>query len=292
MAIDVFFAGMMLICLDGRSSCVGYYGPNTAWVVKADGESSPCERPSREETELKVRFSSSDFYLSTPTSYCKAGECVLPAGDVCVVPNVAPLPGASSIGPLRLPRIDKLDRRFIAIRMERLQNLSYVPTRIHFPPGDSISTVAGFPYDYEQMIAYPPVQWYRSDGRADGLLPSELADRLKVTYEKANCLMLRRCSGESLFQLCLKEGIQNSKIVFQNFSKERPFPDRVDEYDDLAYLLWYYQLGLWDTTPFGQCPVYRNAILLRCVRDSPDGCAYSGRLNRDTTFWPPMLGPR
>src|SRR5436305_10365793 len=157
MAIDVFFAGMMLICLNGQSSCVGSPGPNTAWVVKADGESSPCERPSREETELKVRFSSSDFIPLPFTPNCRQDECVLPPGDVCVEPNATPPSGASSIGPLRLPRIDKLDRRFRALRMDRLQNLSYVPTRIHFPAGDSISTVAGFPYDYEKTIAYPPV---------------------------------------------------------------------------------------------------------------------------------------
>ena len=53
-AIDVFFTGLMLICLDGQPNCPkGPYAkdyPNTAWVVQADGISEPCGWSSKLKT--------------------------------------------------------------------------------------------------------------------------------------------------------------------------------------------------------------------------------------------------
>src|SRR4051794_38858821 len=173
-SIDIFFTGLMLICLDGQQNCpVGSFAKNTAWVVKADGTSKPCGWDSREVTELELEFSSGEFDY-TPSNFCnnKNGftiRCILPEGDLCI--DLPAFPNNQLENSLqRLPRLDDVDRRFKELRVDRLNNAYYVPARIHFPPG-LIGAGPKWPSDAE------PTLWFRSDGSEGGALPRELSDR-------------------------------------------------------------------------------------------------------------------
>jgi hypothetical protein len=292
MAIDVFFTGLMLICLDGQPNCPvkGYQDyPNTAWVVIADGQGKPCGWNSNEITRLELRFLSLDFqYTESNTSYCKEQDngfvrCLLPDGDLCVTPPAPALNQTIELSLRWVPRLDQVDRRFKGLRADRLSNPGYVPARINFAKG-IIGSGPKWPLDVN------PVRWYRSDGSVGGPLPRELSDRLKVTYA-GDTLEIAPCDTQNPL-IVLKANSSNAAVEFRNRA-ENPTPDYVAEYDDLAYLLWYYRLASWDTT-FGTCPNYsfvdRDAVLLRCVRDSQYGCSSYPPLASDTRYWPAMLG--
>src|ERR1700730_6495469 len=73
--IDVYFTGLMLICIAGQPECPK---ENTAWVVKADGTNSlPCGWKSDTTTTLQLRFKRDDFCpkeadLATCVPNCRA----------------------------------------------------------------------------------------------------------------------------------------------------------------------------------------------------------------------------
>jgi hypothetical protein len=297
--IDVFFTGLMLICLDGQDkTCpVGKYEKNTALIVKANGPRRICGWYSSEENKLELRFKKGDFEGQKPKSTldCKEtknekGEyeviCSLPEMDICLVPDqhkTYPNPKLEN-----LPRLDEIDRRLLAPMEKLLENDSYVSARIHFPTGE-ITTDDWWPTEGS------PTRWYRSDGDTDKAFPRGLSDRLKVAYGKANKLTLTDCKGADIIVLTPQR--DGADVVLQNISKYPPTPDYDDEgiYESLSYLLWYYRLGSWDTRS-GKCPDYtkakKDAIVLRCVSKEETGCVYDPRAKNDTRFWPPMLGPR
>lgn len=284
--IDVFFNGLMLICIAGQPNCPRVQ-ENIAWVVKADGSSAPCGRTSPEITQLVFKFRENQFSLKTFIEIkCEPesgySRCIFPAGirEICLKPSpITPTP-ENQIRPgslQALPRLDEVDSRFKAVLDSRLGDLAYVPTRIHFPYG-VIDAGPKWP------PGRTPILWYRSDGSAGGALPRELSDRLKVTYSQASTLKLNTCDDVPLAELVKVEG--SDGIVLQNAAIERPLAKSVGEFDDLGYLVWYYPLGSWDAS-FGTCP--NDARLLRCIREGRKDCAYQPFLASDTTFWPPKI---
>jgi len=290
--IDVFFTGLMLICLDGQPNCpVGGY-KNTAWAVKANGPRKVCGWYSTEETTLELKFVEDDFKGPWPDSCRKVKNekgqyeiiCPLSSEQVCLLPN----PKAANPPPPKLeglPRLDEIDRRLLAPDKELLENYDYVSTRIQFPTGE-ISAGDKWP------IEGNPTRWYRSDGDTDASFPRELSDRLKVAYVKATELTLTDCSKD-LIKLTPEK--DNADVVIRNVSKYPPVPDYDDEgiYESLAYLLWYYRLGSWDTQT-DHCPNYtrakKDSVILRCVSKKETGCVYDPSAATDTRFWPPMVG--
>ena len=292
--IDVLFTGLMVICLSGQSNCpVKYEDMNTAWVVYANGPRRICGRYSEEETTLQVKFYKGEFEPSQGKFYCaKANSkneviCSLFGHDLCLLPGV-PAKTLSGSTIKSLPRIDEIDRRFLALDANLLKDPDYVPTRIYFPKG---VTTAGPTWSIDGK----PVRWYRSNGDTDQALPRELSDQLKVTYEGSTGITLTDCSNLSL--IYFKALLPNVQITFENVSKYPPMPEYDDKggYESLAYLLWYYRLGEWDTSS-GKCPDYTNskkdAVLLQCVSKKETGCVYNPYAQATTRFWPPILGPR
>jgi len=307
--IDVVFTGLMLICFDGQLSCPkGPYAerypdkyPNTAWVVRADGASMPCGRKSTEVTRLDLIYSPNEF---DPTDINV--KCVNEVGDrkscaladdlsereICVVPDSGTLSRNKLLdeGFRGLPHLDEVDRRFKVLRKEQLK-APYVPTRIYFPDG-LVNSGAKWPGANEGQTTL----WYRSNGNASGDLPRDLSDRLKVTYEAVapvNLTVTICGSDQKLIVLKQKMAAKTASVVFRNTAKEPLSPDQVGQFDDLGYLLWYYPLGSWDTPFGGTCPDYtsKDAVLLRCVRDTATGCAYRPSLQSDIRFWPPVVKP-
>ena len=308
--IDVFFTGLMLICFDGQLSCPkGPYAeqhtdkyPNTAWVVRADGKSTPCGRTSPEETRLELTYSPEELNRTDGQVKCereKVGDrmvCVLADDplerEICVIPSSGTLARNKLLdeGFRGLPHLDEIDRRFKVLRMEKLKS-PYVPTRIYFPDG-VVNTGPKWPgADRNQTTP-----WYRSNGNAGGDLPRDLSDRLSVTYqaETSLSLVVTICgTNQSLIVLEPKLEAKTASVVFRNAAKKPPNPDLVGQFDDLDYLLWYYPLGSWDTPFSGTCPDFpsRDAVLLRCIRDSDKGCAYRPSLQSDSIFWPTVVKP-
>jgi hypothetical protein len=305
MVIDVFFSGLMLICLSGQRDCpVGTLG-NTAWVVYADGSSKPCGWDKPEKTTLQLIFPTDQFfYKASPSLKCDDSDpavtkCELasnPNPDLCIIPNSPVTVQTLDSSLQQVPRLAEIDRRFIALNTDEkhLNNKNWVPTHIHFPPG-VIS--AGPKWWHNNAI---PTQWSRSDGSRDGSLPRALSDRLKVTYQGASELTVTRCDDrDPVIKLKLKPFATRGEVTFGNNAAEPPNFYSSDKYDYLPYLLWYYRLGTWDSSD-RECPVfsYYNddyAVVLRCVRlkkkdalDKTDACArYEAAEN---VHWPPMLG--
>jgi len=292
--IDIFLTGLMLLCLDGQPNCPA--GENLAWVVRADGTSMPCGRISPEKTRLEVTYlPKEEFDIDEAQIICEresVGDrfrCVLPEGEICVIPSSGVLASNQLLGEVLhgLPRLDEIDRRFKTVQVDRLSNPFYVSGRIHYPRG-VVDVGAKWP---------GPTRWFRSDGGAGGGLPRELSDRLKVTYQMANqmekFLTVTDCGARKLIVFKRNPEAEKAEIILRNAAVVPPEAEHIDQYDDLAYLIWYYRLGSWDT-PFGSCPDYtaarKDAILLRCVRDSALGCAQRP-LQSDTRFWPPTFRP-
>jgi hypothetical protein len=306
--IDVFFTGLMLICLDGQPNCPK--GPfavsqgknlNTSWVVKADGESMPCGRDSPEKTQLEIAFLTNDFdYDPGNVIACTVGSgrviCVLLPDDVldreiCVTPSSGTLDRNELLdkGLSGLPHLDEMDQRFKTLRTEQLK-APYVPTRIYFPDG-VVNTGDKWP----SAVPEQPTLWYRSNGSSGGDLPRGMSDRLKVTYQAKTPfkVSVTICgSSQKLIELTLKAKVKTAEVVLRNAARDLN-PDHVGQFDDLGYLLWYYPLGSWDTPFGGACPDYssKDPVLLRCIRDSRDGCAFRRSQQSDTKFWPPVVRP-
>jgi len=81
--------------------------------------------------------------------------------------------------------------------------------------------------------------------------------------------------------------VDKAEVVFHNRA-DKPDnlrADVVNGRDNLAYLLWYYELGAWNTSD-RRCPL--DAVLLSCVRGK-SGCACDDHdtCQRDHTIWPP-----
>lgn len=310
--IDVFFTGLMLICLDGQPNCPIDNHKNTAWVVKADGKSEPCGCTDKTETKLQIEYSSKDFYQTPGTqtkltctsdkqadSNEKTITCTIPDYIDCVELYPAPAPTIQTLeSSLKwLPRINEVDRRFKALRRELLEDTYYVPTRIRFPAG-AIGAGPQWPPEKDNT-GKPngkPRRWFRSNGKSDGALPRELSDRLKATYKIAERLGVRSCDGETLIDLTVQPGVKGrAAAIFRNFGDPlKPYNE--GRFYDLSYLIWYYRLGSWNTT-YNSCPDYyleakKDAVLLRCVNERDTPCWYYDGGQADTKFWPPILGPR
>lgn len=296
--IDVFFTGLMLICLDGSDCAREGHFPNTAWVVKADGPRKICGWEDQTSTTLELRFKETDFKLTVDVdSVCGDPEndvysCPLTRETICVVPRPAPEEQRLEHSLQWLPQLDEVDQRFKAVLPERLEDKYYVSTRIHFPTG---VVGAGERWPPRGAEAGFPRLWFRSDSSAGGALPRELSDRVQVTFERAEWLELSACDGKPwivLRAVARKEERRAAPVFIRNFA-DVVYRDEVSGYDNLAYLLWYYRLGSWLTSR-GSCPEYskdkRDAIVLRCRReDAP--CACYKNCDRDSSFWPPVLAP-
>jgi hypothetical protein len=302
MSIEVFFGGLMLICLKGQQDCpVGNLG-NTAWVVKADGATNPCGWPSQEKTEkLVLQFPTAKFFEASGSLKAKCNpagmpngiitECILPYQnaypDLCLIPDSPATTQQLDSSLEQMPRLAEIDRRFIKLNATWLENTDWVPARIHFPLG-----VIGAGPKWPDPKT--PTQWSRSDGSKDGTLPRALSDKLSTTYQGATELKITTCNGSTLIKLNLKPLVTAGEITLLNRAAADISPDVVDDkYDNLAYLLWYYRLGEWDTND-GKCPYYdennRDAVLLRCTRVNHTYCSRTVGGAADTTHWPPMLG--
>lgn len=292
MTLDVFFTGLMLLCLNNQQNC--QYKDmqdktwNTAWILKADDKSNPpCGRPSPERTKLELTFKEGDF--KPPFTCVKQGDsyyhCPLPDDALRLVISQGngqmKYPQHLSDDLQWLPKIDEIDTRFKELDVNRLKNPFYVPGTITFPDGD-ITAGTKFP-----ELADPPTQWFRSNGKPGGF-PRPLSDRLRVRYDGSIAYIEVRGKW---FNLHLEPMSAAPRVWFRN-GTEKLEADHESQYDDLSYLLWYYRLGVWKTT-FGTCPDYKDAVVLRCIRDDADlqGCAYSTKVERDNTIWPPLLGP-
>src|SRR6476659_899061 len=137
--IDVFFTGLMLICLDGQPNCPvsGNYR-NSAWVVKTDDRSAPCKFNDTTETTLHLQFDEraltttyviDGWVTCTTKDYnvdCKFNDLAkLPKLCIDVDPPPAPADQKLKASLQWLLRIDEVDRRFKAVRTELLANPSY-----------------------------------------------------------------------------------------------------------------------------------------------------------------------
>jgi hypothetical protein len=294
MGIDVFFAGLMLICLKDQPNCPagGYGNDNTAWVVKADGESKPCGWDSKAKTALVIQFDRDKFkYIPGGTLDCASGACIVPetpGADLCVSadPNEASR-RETTLG--RLPVLDSMDERFLAINPDRLKDETKVPFRLHFNSG-ILGASSYWPSDGN------PTLWLRSNGREDGALPRNLSERLRVSYEGARSFQVKKCGDETnfLIRLELRPGMNTGQVTLLNRgSGLQAEGDKVGDNDVLTYLIWYYRLGVWKTAD-GDCPQYtstkKDATLLSC-RHSRLRCFDTSAGEGGTIYWPTMLRP-
>ncbi len=290
--VDVFFTGLMLICLDGHSSCpAGDYKDkeNTAWVLKAVKDyDKPCGWDKSYDTTLELKFSPGHFEHTDYIKVCEESDpvkCKLPTGDICLELKPEPKEQQYLTGSLdKLPRLDQeVDWRFNGLRTDRLRNPRYVSTRIHFPTGG-----IGPGPDWCNGYGWP--EWGRSNGDTFGNLPRTLSDALKVRYSAVDTLTVSDCTTKKEL-IVLRPQMANAKATIRNWanlSSEDPVKNR----DILAYLLYYNRLAYWGI--WGECFDRKCSILLSCERtyhDKPCHCV-DGDCAADTTYWPPMLGPR
>lgn len=300
MGVEVFFTGLMLICFDGEANCpVTKSGWNTAWVLKADGPRRTCGWYSSEETRLELRFRLGEvesYKGYPPYAYCTEDEengvpwvtCVLSERDICFIPSGLGVQDQNyfEASLVNLPRLDEIDKRFVQLDECLLRDSA--PSRLNFPKG-KIAAEPLWPRDED------PTRWYRSNGDTDEAFPRYLSDRLKVVYDTTYATVTS-CSESPLkfVEVYPRDG---ARLTFRNFTKYPPTPDYDDEgaYESLAYFLWYYRLGKWDTRS-GRCPDYiranKDAVLLRCIAKKETGCVFDPSANADTRYWPPMLGPK
>ena len=175
MTIDVFLAGLMLICLESLGNCPsGEFNefPNTAWVVNARFGHKPCGRKSPERNKLEVVFDEKLFRIEKKQGI----KCEVVKGDtICFLGKLEDIcfGGASGVPfkpPLAVPRLYDIDRRYAKWDEGRLKKRRYVRNRIHFA-GGKISRGDWWP------PSGTPTKWYTSDG-ARG--PFSLSDRIAV----------------------------------------------------------------------------------------------------------------
>lgn len=291
MGITVTFAGLMLICLAGDKDCQATPGKNTAWVVKAypvGAYSKPCGWDSKGEnrTRLVLRFKADDFDEIDPLVRCDDDD-----GRVCFLPEenltLQTVPALNNL--LRpkvvlLPRLYEIDERFVEIRDDAFGGI-YAPSRIDFPYAE---IDASDPWSYIPDKFLSPTSWLVSDGRTQRHnVPFQfLSDQLKAKYaDKA--VTVRNASGLAILTLVMKGDEKELKIVNET-EKFDGLPAEVrDGHNDLAYLLWYYELGYWKTRDT-YCPYFgTDANLLCCYGD-----LCNGNNGRKTTFWPVMRNAR
>lgn len=289
MAVDVYLAGLMLVCFDGQPNCPVHgagYG-NTAWVVKVDSDMvKPCGWESRVKARLELRFKKTEIDPGAHGLSCSdEGEetsCDLSEHvQIYVKPDPKPMPRDQRLeASLQwLPRINEVDYRFKAVDEARLKLDTYISNRIHFPTG-VIGAGARWPPEGNPRL------WLRSNGDARGALPRELSDRVKVTYETARKIVIAKEDEAPLITLTPKPGVDSAQVVLRNRG-ENLEPDKVGGFNDLTYLRWYYRLGTWGRT---ECP--RDAVLLRCFQEREGrDCYWYGNFAADTKFWPTVLRP-
>jgi hypothetical protein len=295
--IDVFFTGLMLICLDGQPGCQVDNYQNTAWVIKATNGGMPCGFETQFDTTLILQFDEDDFSISSNSLVCDEAtpkNCTIPEGidcgskpyDLYVNVDRAPAPAYQRIDTQWLPQIDDIDSRF---GLADPDASSYIPIRLRFQTG---VIQAGAKWPPASAKAGNPRKWFRSNGVARGSLPSELSDRLRVNYENANVLSLI-CLGKPLIVLTRQKN--TGSVTIKNFANVLKH-EEVGGFDDLGYLLWYYILGSWPSMG-GKCPPYKadgsGAIVLRCAQETQNQrCSYYDNGAAGTRFWPPMLKPK
>jgi hypothetical protein len=295
--ITVALSGLMLVCLYDQSDCANPWKTdlnlrNTAWVVQADGPRNVCGRRLRERTQLELRHREGEGKIKTPR-YCERREykpgfyeiaCPLPEKtNICIYPDDASRAKPYDLS--RLPRLDNIDSRFLGLKAD-LKNPYYYG--VYFPDGD-----------FEAGASWPgtgqPTRWYLSKGWND-TYPTELSDRLWSKYPKAKYISIRNCANNDELAVFYPASA-NVELTIRNVSIDRnyPVPDYRGPYEVLDYLLWYYQLGDWDT-PSGTCPTYtwyrKDAILPQCVSKGKPGCVYVPNAAGDSRYWPVMLAPR
>jgi hypothetical protein len=290
MGIDLFFAGLMLICLEGQQYCPTDRGPNTAWVVKVPNKPNLdiCKYTTNYYSTLEVRFSPEEFSLSYDGSHIKCGTDTCEFGEgyepkrLCVNLDQNQQISVDLASLQRLVQIGEIDRRFVKLRGARLDDATYVQTRIFFPTG-RIS--AGPIWHASDRPA-----WSRSNDDSTGSLPRMLSDRLQVEYVGAAQVTIRACDeAQPLITLTRKQNFGFAEVEIRNRANALS-PDIVDGYDKLPYLLPYYRLGIWEDG--AECPEYPgSAVVLRCKRISGQRCAQYAKGDRDTTFWPVTRGP-
>lgn len=299
MDIHVFFAGLMLICLQGQANCPQEDGKNTAWVVKADGVSKPCGWDRKEKTTLEVEYRTEAFTAEEfidndrlcrredGKTICKLDE----VKDLCLVPQRTNQQDVSR-KVRQIPHIDVISKPpgdgtsgsyFKEWNAVQLNDRRLVPNRISFDDGR-----------IKRLFIWPKKgvrpNWSRSKGGRSGL-PRNLSDRLKAIYH-ADTIDLDDC-GKGDFKLKLRPEVRDAKITFRNRADQVEFDQPIAGFDELTYLLWYYRLGSWNTHS-GECPTYshhtKDAVLLRCKREFPnEKCAYD--IQSTSVFWPVMMGP-
>jgi hypothetical protein len=296
--IDLFLTGLMLICLDGQPGCqVGDY-QNAAWVIKATNTGEPCGYSLNIDTELRLQFGKDDFSVSYNELVCDDAiprNCTIPDGYCGPAPydlyvNVDRLPSLEDqhVDTRWLPQIDDVDPRFGTVDPYKLNDAGNIPVRLRFQTG---TIKAGAKWPPAAANAGKPINWFRSNKKAGGYLPSELSDRLRIRYGKAKMMSLV-CRGKTLIVLARKKS--TGSVTIGNFAFALSHKDG-DDFEDIAYLLWYYPLGTW-TSISGSCPPYKTdgtgAIVLRCAKKRGQRCSYFGSGNASTRFWPPMLKPK
>jgi len=294
MGIDVFLTGMMLICFPDQEGCPVLGGNNTAWVVEAKPQTKVCGWDSEYmDTTLELRFRRDQLELKEdPYRLCRdiddETECNLAAQrNIFIEPYPRPSPSDQELtSSLRsLPRMSNIDLRFKEFSRTLLD--SYAPQRIQFRPG-VIGAGRRWPPDLIRKR-----QWFRSN-HDSGLLPKELADSVKVSYEKASYLTIENDAG-TLLKLAPKPGGREYQVTIRNRG-ENLKPHEDGRYDDLAYLLWFYRLGTW-TTMNGSCPPFkdmddnRDVVLPRCSRVSGNSSVRCSQyaIEGSTRYWPAML---
>ncbi len=319
--IDVFFTGLMLICLKDDKDCPTRTGWNTAWVAKANGPQKTCGWYNTVKTRLQLEFLADDFELDPPESkYCEEVEeeavkvvrCQIPEGNICLEPDDFERRNHIDYDSLEgLPRLYEIDQRSNGLRENRLKDSSYTPTSLDFRTG-MIRAGDLWP------SSSPYTCWYRSDCREDQYFPRALSDSLKVTYKYARRLRLYSCAGGpfSIVIYRISEADEVA-VTIRNLANtlrlsrlpkapgmgpvlQDPAEQAEVFFDVLPYLLWYYRLGYWEKRRGDmrreECPEYtferRNAVLLGCMSEEPkrDESCINKATPRQTTFWPPMLG--
>jgi len=284
MSINLFLAGLLLTCLKDQPNCIDD-GKNTAWIVKTDKEVCGWDFKDKYGTYLEVRFKPTDFkrYQWSEGDDCPGDTdgkvtCRFDGYSINVTTNTASPLTVDKESLRSLPRIDEIDRRFKALDIDKIKKLD----KVYFPDG-AVSASELWHKDNVPL-------WFRSDGAVGGMLPRQLADRLKVHYKDAT--KINFTSGGPKLYLELKADKDYADVEIRNAAYALEF-DQVDGYDYLHYLLFYYRLGSW--AGGGDCPNYsigrRNAVVLRCAKPALDKfCIHYGG-DRDTTFWPVMRGP-
>lgn len=287
MGVEVFLSGLIVLCLTG-SNCTAVTGMNTAWVVKARRE-TVCGWPSPFYTDLFVSFKDQEFKY--PEDICvKDGETVSCAigEEFRKITLTADRSGTESVGSLKyLLKAGDVDKRFQSINKSALRDRVNVPTYFLFS-GGAIGAGDRWPPDGTMR------RWMRSNGKADaagGALPGELTDRLKVAYADAGKVEFVDSSGYVILSLVSTGKVANANVTIQNRASQRPDPEQVGGFEDLAYLLWYNRLGDWTDT---YCPAFgggeKGAVLLRCAEvEEGKSCSCYDNCAAGNRFWPPVI---